>query len=242
MLVEEVPVPPTVLGESPYWCSVTGSLFYIDITAKTIFRYIPSSKMTESMTMESCVGFAIPTSTSASSKIVLFVGLETNVVEVNFTTKEVLRIVSSLPARVTVGCRFNDGKCNHNGRLYAGYMNTSWRDGRYGNIYQLTSFTSESKDTQMELTPMFNNDEFHLPNGLAWNKNGLLFYIDSGSNTISSFTESFASGESNVLTKISCIYTLGDNDRSSGYMLDGMAIDNEEKLWVSSAEKWSIVV
>ena len=233
MLVEEVSVPPTVLGESPHWCAITESLFYIDITAKTIFRYIPSSNKTESMLMDSAVGFAIPTSTAVSSKIIMYVGLEKNIVEVNFTTKEVLRIVSSLPSNMTVNCRFNDGKCNSRGQLYAGYMNIGWRDNLYGNVYQLTQSTSEAKDAQMELRPMFEIGEFHLPNGSAWEKNGTVFYIDSGKHTISCYSEGVSANKSNVLNRVSCVYTLGENDRSLGYMLDGMTIDCDGKLWVS---------
>jgi sugar lactone lactonase YvrE len=243
MLVEEVPVPPTVLGESPHWCAITESLFYIDITAKTIFRYIPSAKKTESMIMDSAVGFAIPTSATVSSKIILYVGLEKNVVEVNFTTKEVLRIVSSLPSSVTDNCRFNDGKCNSRGQLYAGYMNIAWRDGLFGNVYQLTHFTfDEAPDAQMDLQPMFEIDEIHLPNGLAWNKRGDVYYIDSGKHSITCYRESVSAHKSNVLDRVSCVFTLGENDRSFGYMLDGMTIDNNGKLWVSSQRKIRIAL
>lgn len=230
-------MPPTVLGESPHWCAITESLFYIDITAMTIFRYIPSSKVTESMVMKSAVGFAIPTSTTVPSKIILYVGLEKDIVEVNFTTKEVMRTVSTIPSSITTNCRFNDGKCNSRGQLYAGYMNIGWRENLYGNVYHLTHSTSEALDSQMELQPMFEINEFHLPNGFAWINNETVFYIDSGKHIINGYKESVSTTKSNVLKKVSSIYTLGDNDRSLGYMLDGMTIDNEGMLWVSHDEE-----
>ena len=233
MLIEEISVPSTVHGESPHWCSITGSLFYVDIKAKTIYQYVPSTKRTESMTFNSFVGFAIPTSRSTTTKIILFVGLESEIVEVNFTTKEILRVVSTLPEDTSLDCRFNDGKCNHEGRLYTGYMHSKWRDGKRGNVYQLIQSQPETDDTLMELQPMFGDEEFHLPNGSTWKKNGTVYFIDSGNNTINCYTESVDTDESDYgLRKVSCVYTLNAEDHTDGYMLDGMTIDNDGKLWV----------
>lgn len=232
MVVEEVIVPPTLHGESPHWCNISKSLFYIDIAAKTVYSYSPSTKIVDSMIMNSVVGFAVPTSRTTAHKVVLFVGLESEIVEVDFTNKDILRVVSSLPENVSKNSRFNDGKCNHDGRLYAGYMNRKWRDGEKGNLYQLCRSNLKSAEAPMDLHPMFDHNECHLPNGSTWMKNGDLFFIDSGNNTINCYAESKTADGSHEIRKTRIIYTLGDEDKSFGGMLDGMTSDSDGKLWV----------
>ena len=246
MIVEEVCVPSTELGESPYWCSITDSLFYVDITAKLICQYCPASKAFQSMKMVSAVGFAVPTQKTKRCEIILFVGLEDRIVEVNFTTKEVLRTVTILPDDIISESRFNDGKCDCNGRLYAGYMNKKWRDGIHGNVYQLVRSIKEPGSTDlMHLEPMLQLNEIILPNGLIWSKDSYVFYIDSGKNTIDRYVKTLSeqnrerkdsssgSNTSSYLKKMSTIFKLNDDDIQSGFMLDGMTIDNDGKIWVS---------
>ena len=246
MIVEEVCVPFTTLGESPYWCSITDSLFYVDITAKLICQYYPSSKAFQSMKMGSDVGFAIPTQKTRRCEIILFVGLEDKIVEVNFTTKEVLRTVTTLPDDLISESRFNDGKCDCNGRLYAGYMNKNWRDGVHGNVYQLVRSMKEPGSTDlMHLEPMLQRNEIILPNGSIWSKDGHVFYIDSGKNTIDKYVKILSEqnrekidsptgcNSSSYLKKMSTVFRLNDDDILSGFMLDGMTIDIDGKIWVS---------
>ena len=232
MVVEEVIVPPTLHGESPHWCSISECLFYIDIAAKSVYSYSPSTNTVDSMVMNSTVGFAVPTSRTTARKVILFVGLEFEILEVDFTSKEILRVVSSLPENVSKNSRFNDGKCNHDGRLYAGYMNKKWRDGEKGNLYQLCRSNPKSAEASMDLRPMLDKNDCHLPNGSTWMKNGDLYFIDSGNNTINCYAESAAADGSHQIHKTRIVYTLGDTDKSFGCMLDGMTCDSDGKLWV----------
>ena len=238
IFVEEVEVPATILGESPHWCSITDSLFYIDITGKTIYQYIPSSNSSNSMVMDSVVGFAVPTNESTPENIILFVGLESEVIEVNFSTKEILHVISTITGVPTDGCRFNDGKCNAAGRLYAGYMNKNWRDGIRGNVFQLIKSNHEpgldDEVDHFQLEAMFDSDQFLLPNGLVWTKN-CCYYIDSGNNTITSYIEvpnNESSSCTHIMKKTGIIFVLNYDDASNGYMLDGMTVDSEGMLWV----------
>ena len=131
--------PGCILGESPHWCAITKSLFYIDIQGKKIHRYDPASKSVDTMSTEQQVGFAIPSVKTVANKIILIVGLEDSITEVNFTDKKVIRVLSAVPEKDLKDKRFNDGKCNPTGRLYAGYMHAKWREGKYGNLYTLVS-------------------------------------------------------------------------------------------------------
>ena len=135
--VEEA--PGCVLGESPHWCAITKSLFYIDIQGKKIHRYDPLSKVVDTMNTEQQVGFAIPSVKTVANKIILIVGLEDNISEINFTDKTIIRVLSAVPEKDLKDKRFNDGKCSPMGRLYAGYMHAKWREGKYGNLYTLIS-------------------------------------------------------------------------------------------------------
>lgn len=226
----------SVLGESPHWCSITQSLFYIDILACKIHRYIPAINYCETMQMEQQVGFVIPTNLTTASNILLIVGLENSIVEVNFTEKLILRTVAVVPHASTnhFEKRFNDGKCSFDGSLYAGYMSVKWREGSRGCFYTL-----QVSPSPCTLLSVFENEEFHLPNGMAWTSDGKLYIVDSGENKIYRYQkyapkdkEGDDSFSGTLLQKVE-IYSLSTDDRFNECILDGMTIDAEGMLWVA---------
>jgi sugar lactone lactonase YvrE len=222
----------SILGESPYWCTITNSLFYVDISGRNVFQYDPMDQSTKHMSMPQAVGFAVPTTKTTQTNIILYVGLENCIVEVNFSEKRIMRTVVSVPHDTAVGCRFNDGKCNSEGILYGGYMHTSWREGHRGRLYQLVPPTGYFSlgSFRMALGP----DDVHLPNGSAWSADGKLYFIDSGENKIYSFSETKAEDHEGLfdLSDKQIVYTLPEDAISQGHMMDGMTIDASGMLWV----------
>lgn len=240
--------PGCILGESPHWCAITKSLFYIDIQGKKIHRFVPATKLTETMKMDQQVGFAIPSANTTVDTIVLFAGLEDCITEVNFTDMVQNRVLCVVPGKDIKDKRFNDGKCNPSGRLYAGYMHAKWRDGNFGNVYTLLSSESLSP-------PLLDSAEMHLPNGSAWIKEdgggAAMYMIDSGAHELRKYKESVPepSGRSKSdpksslrgLQLVTVVYTLPEDEIAKGYMMDGMTIDAEGKLWVALVGAFCVI-
>ena len=82
-------------GESPYWLACKNALIFIDIGGKRVHCFSPSSGTKENIEFNKVVGFAVPTSeTTADGDIYLAVGLDDCIIEVNFTKKEITRILA----------------------------------------------------------------------------------------------------------------------------------------------------
>jgi len=239
--------PACALGESPYWCAVSNTLFFIDIAGKKLHRLDPAKDAVDTMTFNECVGFAVPSARSAPGKALLYVGLESTVVEVNFADAKTVRVVSAVGEKDVKDRRFNDGKCSPAGRLYCGYMHNKWRDGHCGQLYTLAAGDS--------LRPVFDPNTVQLPNGMAWplqhtgETDGIVYMVDSGAHEIRKYKEvpheptapdgGSAAADPNFpvtrrgLRLLEVVYTLPEAAQAQGHMMDGMTIDADGQLWVA---------
>ena len=242
IVVAEMDVPTAHMPDSPFWCSQRGCLIYVCCGLKTVYVFTPSKETdcsdstTDSestvdsgdyldvMTMDQLVGFAIPT-TSCSNKtdLLLLVGLEDRVVEVNFTEKTVIRTIAIVRESV-VGMRFTNGKCSPDGTLIAVY-NHHWSDGcTKGKVYVLNDFG--------ELTTILHPESLLKPQGSAWYLNKIYYLVDGRGNKIYRFNVMDSDG-SKVLTEKSTVFELSETDVSRHYRMCGMDIDSEGHLWVA---------
>jgi sugar lactone lactonase YvrE len=241
LTISTVNCPTTILGESPLWCSITKSLIYIDINGKKIYQLRPSQLKIESMSMSQLIGFAVPTADSTSSKLILIVGLEDHVAEVNFTEKRIIRKVAITPITTTYPGRFNDAKCSPKGNLYAGYMNTNWRNGNRGHIFRLWNAVDKSTGyCNLNHVRRQGWEDIHLPNGTVW-MDDRIYIVDSGSGTITLYKlndvlEDFDNDrfdDVQYLETIDTIFIISPEDVAAGGMLDGMTVDDSGQLWVA---------
>jgi sugar lactone lactonase YvrE len=120
--------------------------------------------------------------------------------------------------------RFNDGKCDPAGRLWAGTMNLEPSQNLTGALY--------SFDRRMKATKHLSH--VGVSNGLAWSTDAkIMYYIDSMSRTIDSFDYDLASGEiANRRVVFNVPTELG--------VADGMTIDAEDNLWVAFWGGWCV--
>lgn len=198
---------PTFSGDSVLWCNVGECLIYVDTDGKQVFAYYPGEQTTISMSFQESVGFAVPTSLSREDKLVLFVGLEQKILEVNLSENRILRTVATVPMEFyQKGMRFSCAKSSPDGVLYAGYMHRDWVSGFKGYLFkvdchrclidiayphylkvyaiyysvqQIVQVESEDGDTKFVMRNIMSADPdgVHYPNGLVWHGSNTLYMV-----------------------------------------------------------------
>lgn len=205
-----------VLAEGPVWDERSQRLYWIDIERGRICRFDPASKSNQEWILGTRVGFAVLTEQGD-----LLAGTESGLIRFSCETG-----ASSPYANPEPGLpmnRFNDGKCDLQGRLWAGTMSVEEEEGA-GSLYRVTA--PESVVQQV--------DAVTISNGLAWTADAsTVYYIDSPTRRVDAFDFSADSGEiSNRRTAVAL-------EEGIGYP-DGMTIDADDMIWVALWEGWGV--
>ena len=106
----------SVLGEGPVWDESRKKLFFVDIMGKKINSFDPITKEFDSIETENPVGCIV---FHKDNNIIS--AQQNKLVKINLDTKESVKI---LDFNLDEYLRFNDGKCDINGRLWVGTMAT----------------------------------------------------------------------------------------------------------------------
>ena len=156
--------PLNILGESPLWGN--GMLYWIDIVAKRIFRWIESTHKIEYWQMSELIG-SIALCDPSYSSFELMVALESGIYLVNLKSNgkyEKTHLVT--PAgEPNPKTRFNDGKVSPDGRFFVGTMDKALSDP-IGRLYRIDHDGSSHLVKQ----------GFIVSNGLAWSPDGTHLY------------------------------------------------------------------
>lgn len=195
-------------GEGPVWHD--GILWYVDIEGHQICSYHPASGTEDSWDVGERVGFAIPRAVGG-----WILGGDNGLAFFDLETSTRIPIVDPEPDKKPDN-RFNDGKCDPQGRLWAGTISTVKKAGD-ATLYRL--------DAERELTVQFPN--VTNSNGLCWTRDGsAMYYIDTPSKKIRRFDYAPESGAiSNETIAI-------DTEPWEGSP-DGMTIDEDDHVWVA---------
>jgi len=197
-----------LLGEGAFWNHRTQELYWIDIEGKKLHVYSPEKNQNNSFDMPSRIGTVVPT-----SKNKFLVALEDGIY--NFEKeKEQLTLFSDIEAQVSTN-RFNDGKCDPAGRLWAGTMRMDESEAA-AKLYSIESDGSFAARL----------DSITISNGIVWAKDKkTMYYIDTPTMQIRAFDFDLETGNiSNERIAVQVSKELG--------FPDGMAIDENDKLWV----------
>jgi sugar lactone lactonase YvrE len=191
--------PQAKLGESPLWKD--GMLYYVDISGGKIYSY--DGEIRE-LHRENIIPFIVPCAdglvfaTKESIKHMVFGKDE---VETLFDLK--------FPENI----RFNDGKCDMNGILFAGTMDMNEKDP-IGSLY---------KCDRNEIKVL---DNITISNGTIWNPHSnTMYYIDSPTRKIRVFD--YDKSSSSIISE-----KRGIDVSSFMGVPDGMTIDSAGNLYV----------
>ena len=205
--VEVVVAAGAELGEGPVWDARSGRLAWVDILGRRIHLTDPVSGETASIEVPLDVGAIAPRAAGG-----FVAALQDGFWVVG--DGEPRRLAMIPEARP--GLRFNDGKCDPEGRFWAGTMAYDEADG-VACLYRL--------DTDGTVRRML--DGVTISNGIAWSGDGVtMFYIDSPTGRIDAFSYEPATGAiSDRRTVVRIPAEVGSPD--------GLTIDADGGLWLA---------
>jgi sugar lactone lactonase YvrE len=207
--VECVLKAEAIVGESPVWCDRERVLYWVDITGQRIHRFHPASGVNDTFHLPEPV-----TCVALRERGGLLATLRKDFAFFDPGT-ESLRVLERVEEDKPDN-RFNGGKCDRQGRFWAGTMNgTHWK-APSGSLYRL--------DADLRVTR--EHSGCVCANGLDWSPDGRALY----------FTESFAYGifayDFDPATGQTANRRLfASVDQSSGAFPDGLTVDAEGGVW-----------
>ena len=148
-----------ILGECPLWNEDEQALYWIDIRLPAIRRLAYASGRINTWPMPDLIG-SIAFATDGRMVVAM-----ADSISFFDPSKESLERIAELPVRIP-GHRFNDGRCDRQGRLWVGTMHNLTRAPE-GVLYRL--------DGRGELMETLSG--ICIPNSLAWSPDGRTMYF-----------------------------------------------------------------
>lgn len=197
-----------ITGEGPVWDERENCLYWLDIPACLIHRYDPDTGRDVQLKLDKMVG-AVALRQDGSLIAALADGFYT----VDFDSGSVTPLWK---AAGETGNRFNDGKCDPDGRFWAGTMSQTNQAGA-GTVYCM--------DRNHVVKPALSG--VTISNGLAWTRDRrFVYYIDSPTRKVWRFTydpEVVRLADKTVVVRVA----------PDEGIPDGMTIDRRGYLWVA---------
>ena len=206
--IETVVQRPSLVGEGAIWDSERKVLYWVDIIGQKLFVYDPATAENREIDTLQAVGTVVPRASGG-----LIVALHNGFASLD-PDSGLMRPIAD-PERDIPANRFNDGKCDPAGRLWAGTMEFDGEPDR-GALYCL--------DTDGTVTRKFGN--VTISNGIVWSLDGrTMYYIDTGRNNVRAYDYDAATGAiGNERVTVT--------NAGSGHF-DGMTMDAEGMVWVA---------
>ncbi|MGJ7580057.1 SMP-30/gluconolactonase/LRE family protein [Variovorax sp. RHLX14] len=157
-------------GESPVWLASEQSLYWVDIPAKQLNRWTPSTGDLMTWTGDEMLACIAPRAGRPGQWIA---GMESGLFAI--ATRDDGTLASTPLTRAPHamhGMRFNDGRCDRQGRFRAGTMLMDMAAGRdVGRLYRYQADVDAEVALRLEL------DALLVPNGLGFSPDGRTMYL-----------------------------------------------------------------
>jgi len=203
-----------VLGEGPLWDVQEQALYWVDIRKPAVRRYDIGNRKLTAWTMPEMVG-----SLAVRKEGGLVLALKSALALFDPQSGSIRPVAS--PEADRPSQRFNDGKCDRQGRFWAGTMNDGARQPD-GTLYRFGG--SECVAIETGIT---------IPNSLCWSPDGrTMYFSDSWTRTICAYDFDPVTGQ--VANKRPFATTIAPA------IPDGATIDAEGCLWCAEYDGWRI--
>lgn len=206
----------SLLGEGPVWDRNMERIIWVDILRGNINQFHPASGTFQCFNVGQMIG-AVTLRKGGGLVAALQHGFAFIDIE-----KEWIGFISD-PEQHLPNNRFNDGKCDPEGRFWAGTMSVKGEE-KAGSLYALEPDHSISLKVS----------GIGCSNGLAWSPDhAVLYYIDTPTKQVAAYDYDQSSGL--IMNKRIVIEIKEEN-----VFPDGMAIDEEGMLWVALWNGWRV--
>ena len=203
-------------GESPVWVPDQHTLYWVDIPAKRVWSWAASSGRTRSWLlpeMVACIAHIDGQRWVA--------GLETGVFEVSLSSSDDSVNISQLSAarHASDRMRFNDGRCDRQGRFLAGTMYLDMAAAKP--VGAVSAFA-------LDIAQRLLLDGLIVPNGMAFSPDGATMYLSDSHPTIATVWAFDYDQHSGTPTNRRTFIAKGE---MSGRP-DGAAVDADGCYWI----------
>lgn len=203
-----------VLGEGPLWVARERALYWLDIKGRKIFRLDEQGGLSQWPTPFR-VGFI-----ASREKGGFIAGTDQGIAEIDLASGR-LDILFN-PEEQLPDNRFNDGKVDRHGRLWAGSMDDREREPS-GTLYRFGP----------DLACTVVDEGYRVTNGPAFSPSGEILYENDSARQV---TYAFDLDSEGNASDRRTFLKFGDGD---GYP-DGMTVDCEGCLWIAFWDGWCI--
>lgn len=163
--VERVSDITCAVGESPVWNAEEGAWYWVDIPARRIWRLDPASgalRNWHTAEMVACIAF--------KDDGAVIAGMESGIFSLGLGEGQAAGpTLLATPPELGAGMRFNDGRCDRQGRFWSGTMLMDMAAARaIGCLYRYSARDGLSAPVVPDLITQ---------NGLAWSPDGRTMYL-----------------------------------------------------------------
>lgn len=152
------------VGESPVWVMDESSLYWVDIPAKTLWRWSSTDGSTSTWTLPEMAGCVAHITGNR-----WVAGFESSIAEFTLAPRDVtMTKIHALAQHAVPGMRFNDGRCDRQGRFLAGTMFMDMAAARAVGVVYSVSAHGNGRSLL---------DGFITPNGMAFSPDGRTMYL-----------------------------------------------------------------
>lgn len=197
------------LGESPVWSDAEQVLYWVDINAPSLNRFDPATGRNTPIAMPASIG-CVALRQGGGFVVALRDGIWLAGAD------GTLECMIAPAPYDSAAQRFNDGRCDRQGRFFAGSMNEK-RDANSAALWRV--------DADHRVTRVL--DDIMISNGLAWSPDGrTMYHADTPTRTIRAFAYDIATGTPSMPRVFA--QWAGEADRP-----DGGVVDSAGNYWTA---------
>jgi sugar lactone lactonase YvrE len=198
-----------IVGESPVWCPREKVVYWVDITGQKIHRFHPATGKNDTFHLPDKV-----TALAMRAKGGLVLSLEKDFATLDLETQQLTYLGD--PEKDKPDNRFNDAKCDRQGRFWAGTMGNVHWDAPSGALYRLDADGAISCRQRNVICA----------NGIGWSPDDrTMYFTESFRYAVYAYDFDAASGS------ISNRRVFASVDKSSGGFPDGLTVDADGYVW-----------
>jgi L-arabinonolactonase len=198
-----------IVGESPVWSPGEQALYWVDITGRKIHQFHPSTGATETFQLSEPV-----TALALRAQGGLVLSLRKDFALFDLESRQLTYLGN--PEQDRPDNRFNDAKCDRQGRFWAGTMGDVHWDEPSGALYRL--------DPDRTITRL--QGDVICANGMGWSPDNRTMYFTE-SFRYSIFAYDFNAAEGTISNR----RLFASVDKSSGGFPDGLTVDAAGHVW-----------